>query len=273
MGDPVNRRDATGLYSQWIWTADSTGFATGGSLVEFADPVGESAAERFERLEATASVFPQSGSSGIVTSDFLDPTQKPEGGSNQTEGSRVPDGTGGGPSQGGQTGGGGGGSSGHGSGGNQPAKVNPACAVPTKPTDVNVDANIKLAQDKTKEIVDNWALNNGQAELPFTAVYVETLAWFYSQVRNKGPMDYKQDKSGNYQDFGNFNFGVVGSAAGLSESILLRAAGWAQIQAGTSRRGWGSPFGRPPYGDDPSDQKQIIAGFGYYKAVSQGQCK
>lgn len=54
MGDPVNRLDATGLYSQWIWTADANGVATGGSLVEFPDPVGETAAETFERFEASS---------------------------------------------------------------------------------------------------------------------------------------------------------------------------------------------------------------------------
>src|SRR6266851_7871591 len=55
-GDPVNMSDATDLYSQWIWEADSNGEATGdGSLMEFAGPAGESEIEKFERLEATAS--------------------------------------------------------------------------------------------------------------------------------------------------------------------------------------------------------------------------
>lgn len=34
------------------------------------------------------------------------------------------------------------------------------------------------------------------------------LAYFYDQVRNKGPWDYKQ-QGGQYQAAGNFNYGVT----------------------------------------------------------------
>lgn len=86
--------------------------------------------------------------------------------------------------------------------------------------------------------------------------------WFYDQVRNKGPWDYKQQGS-QYQDFGNFNYGATGSAMGFPDSVLYRMAGWAQQQAGTSKSGWGSPLGSAPYGDDPADQAQIRAGIEY----------
>lgn len=86
--------------------------------------------------------------------------------------------------------------------------------------------------------------------------------WFYNQVRNKGPWDYKQQGS-QYQDFGNFNYGATGSAMGFPNFVLLRMAGWAQQHAGTSKSDWGSPLGRAPYGDDPDDQAQVKAGMEY----------
>lgn len=83
--------------------------------------------------------------------------------------------------------------------------------------------------------------------------------WYYDQVRNKGPWDYKQQGS-QYQDFGNFNYGATGSAFGWPDTVLERMAGWAQQQAGTSKPEWNSPYGSAPYGDDPSDQEQIRNG-------------
>ena len=104
--------------------------------------------------------------------------------------------------------------------------------------------------------------------------------WFYNQVHNKGPWDYKQlDK--DYADFGNFNYGAAGRAAGFSEDTLLRAAGWAQVQAGNSRPEWGTSVslleallgigGKPPFGDDPKDQFWISQGFKYYDARRRGR--
>lgn len=84
---------------------------------------------------------------------------------------------------------------------------------------------------------------------------------FYQAVRNKGRWDYKQ-QGAEYQDFGNFNYGATGQAAGFGP-ILLPAAGWAQTRAGTSKPEWGSPFGKAPYGDDPADQAMIRAGMQY----------
>ncbi|MHB1056516.1 MAG: RHS repeat-associated core domain-containing protein [Rhodanobacter sp.] len=86
---------------------------------------------------------------------------------------------------------------------------------------------------------------------------------FYKLVKNKGPWDYKQQGS-QYQDFENFNYGATGAAAGIPGVTLLRAAGAAQVRAGTSTPSWGSPFGGPPYGDDPNDQAKILAGIKYY---------
>jgi hypothetical protein len=84
------------------------------------------------------------------------------------------------------------------------------------------------------------------------------------QVPNKGPWDYKQ-QGPEFQAAGNFNYGATGSAMGFPDFVLLRMAGLAQKQAGTSKPSWGSPFGFAPYGDDPADQAQIAAGIQYAK--------
>jgi uncharacterized protein RhaS with RHS repeats len=90
--------------------------------------------------------------------------------------------------------------------------------------------------------------------------------WFYNQVRNKGPWDYKQ-QGRKYEDFGNFNFGATGSAFGLPDSVLHRGAGWANQKADPTRKGLGSPWGKYPYGDDPNDQEQIGKGINYCECM------
>jgi hypothetical protein len=62
---------------------------------------------------------------------------------------------------------------------------------------------------------------------------------------------------------------------GFSDGTLLRMAGWAQVQAGTSDPSWGVPTskffafrgigGVAPFGDDPHDQTLISAGIKYYR--------
>lgn len=86
--------------------------------------------------------------------------------------------------------------------------------------------------------------------------------WFYQQVRNKGPWDYKQ-QGASYQNFGNFNYGATGVVAGIPEEILLRGAGWAQSRAGTVEPRWGHWYQEIPYGDDPRDQYWIQQGIDY----------
>lgn len=94
-----------------------------------------------------------------------------------------------------------------------------------------------------------------------------TYYWFYQKVRNRGPWDYKQFDP-YWQEFGNFNYGSAGTAAGIPENILLMGAGFAQSHAGTSRAEWGYWFQKPPYGDDPADQQAIREGIKY--AIQHG---
>ncbi len=93
------------------------------------------------------------------------------------------------------------------------------------------------------------------------------LAWFREQVRNHGPQDLKQTHPGVYGDrLGNYNYGAVGQALGLTPTDILQGAGRAQVAAGTSRPEYGLPGnliiggGTGSYGDDPNDQRDIRQG-------------
>lgn len=119
---------------------------------------------------------------------------------------------------------------------------------PTAPNGVSVDANMKIIKQK-------FGILAGPIDY----------YWFYEQVRNKGPWDFKQ-QGGNFENFGNFHYGAVGYAGGIPENILLRAAGCAQMKAGTSLDGWDRCWGEMPFGDDPKDQHYIQLGIDYAKS-------
>ena len=60
---------------------------------------------------------------------------------------------------------------------------------------------------------------------------------------------------------GNFNYGAMGRAAGLSELELKDGAGYQQLRDGTSDiEFWNS------WGDDPIDQQHIQEGIDWYDA-------
>ncbi|MFC4820667.1 polymorphic toxin type 44 domain-containing protein [Dokdonella ginsengisoli] len=117
---------------------------------------------------------------------------------------------------------------------------------PQAPPGVSMDANIAQSQQHS---------------------FPQDLGWFKGQVQGKGPWDFKQ-QGAQYENFGNFHYGVVAAAMGIPENVGLRAAGYAQEQAGTSRPEWGDPtdLNGGPYGDDPKDQQQIKDGYAYYNS-------
>ncbi|MDR2871540.1 MAG: type VI secretion system tip protein VgrG [Xanthomonadaceae bacterium] len=128
--------------------------------------------------------------------------------------------------------------------------LNPGWAPPVPEMPPGVDLEENIAQAKDMNIWD-----------------------FYQSVRNKGPWDYKQQGS-QYEDFGNFNFGMTGAAMGIPDDILLRGAGWAQSRAGTSNDEYGNwydpPWAGSSYGDDPADQEMIRQGIEYYRMTHPG---
>jgi hypothetical protein len=88
--------------------------------------------------------------------------------------------------------------------------------------------------------------------------------WFYSQVQKFGAWDYKQ-MNPKFEDYGNFNFGVVAAAFGFPYYVAQSEAGRAQAQDGAPEVGQGTPYWQWPYGDDPKDAKQIQAGYQYFR--------
>jgi RHS repeat-associated protein len=118
---------------------------------------------------------------------------------------------------------------------------------PMAPSGVNVNDNINIAKDYS------W-LNPG------------ALFAFYENVRNNGVWDYKRQGQGSqYEDFGNFNFGVTANAMGIPYYIAQNGAGIYQQTRGAAVAGQGTPVINWPYGDDPADAKQIQAGYDYFK--------
>lgn len=99
-------------------------------------------------------------------------------------------------------------------------------------------------------------------------------AWFYKQVRNGGPWDFKNNDYRKHKSSGliicgttygndmpgNFHFGFVGRAAGFTAYSLQKGAGVAQERAGTSR-----PEFHCTYGDDPKDNAFIQLGIKLYE--------
>ncbi len=83
---------------------------------------------------------------------------------------------------------------------------------------------------------------------------------FINKVKTGGDWDYKKlSDDGKYENFGNYHFGIVGSAAGFNELTLRAAAGFYQIISGTSDRYYYFSFF-----DDPKDQYWIMRGIDDY---------
>ena len=111
--------------------------------------------------------------------------------------------------------------------------------------------------------------------------------WFYDQVKNDAPWDYKRkgqyfNGRSEYEEFGNFNYGATCKAWGFTSYMCRNEAGLAQdpnddLDPGkgeAGRRisylfdgwlfgGWGD------YGDDDSDQVCINQGISYFEAFDE----
>jgi hypothetical protein len=142
--------------------------------------------------------------------------------------------------------------------------------------------NIALAQQQSAQLMSlaNTVAAADPSGPSASFFYLDYMAqWLYSEFHNKGPWDYKRDKSvvsqnpGNYQqvvNFGNFDFGAVLAGLGLSYYQTQNVAGAYQLYLGTANQGvlvfqW-------PYGDSAADATLIQQGFNYGKAV-QSNCK
>ena len=85
---------------------------------------------------------------------------------------------------------------------------------------------------------------------------------FYDAVKSGGKWDYKRIGP-QFQNFGNYHFGIVAAAFGWNKEFAKRLAGaYQKYWTNTSKEEWGEPWSlEGPYGDDPVDQFWIEEGF------------
>lgn len=91
---------------------------------------------------------------------------------------------------------------------------------------------------------------------------------FIAAVRGGGVMDYKGSDGLQYDYYGNFTYGAVGTATGYPEDILMRMSGYfvnkddLQLPTDLGRALLENP---PPYWDNAVDRGNITAGIQYYE--------
>jgi len=137
-----------------------------------------------------------------------------------------------------------------------PIAISKDASIPVTPPGVSVDENMRRARALQDTITNGMP---GDMPPPDPAYGIMT-AWF-----PKGhEMDYK--KGGDqYRDFGNFNYGAVGSALGISPYVLHGAAGVVQMKDGTWKPRFGLPFLTGQSGDNGRDYRQVDKGIAYEK--------
>ena len=124
--------------------------------------------------------------------------------------------------------------------------------VPDAPPGVSVDRNIERAE----KLMGGLTVTN-----PQIVAMSEMLRLFPSGHE----MDYK--KGGDqYRDFGNFNYGAVGTAMGLSPDLLHGGAGVQQMRDKRWSPEYGIPFWSGKHGDNDQDYQQIENGIRHYHA-------
>ena len=109
--------------------------------------------------------------------------------------------------------------------------------------------------------------DNFSQERQYLSSMFEKYATFHKYVKKHGIWDYK-DGNSEFEDFGNFHYGIVGAVAGIPDQVLLRLAGWAHKRDNKDvpkeYGSWYDTDTSSSYGDDPKDQAQIKAGIEWY---------
>ena len=99
--------------------------------------------------------------------------------------------------------------------------------------------------------------------------------WFYNQVTHHAPMDYKQKerrpwwafdnaefyfrgKMISLEEYGNINYGYVGTALGISDWVLYAGGGYAAVRAG------GDIGNITTYFDSQTDHDNVAWGIAIY---------
>ena len=91
-------------------------------------------------------------------------------------------------------------------------------------------------------------------------------AWFAHMESPGQPWDYKAQGGMQYDNFGNFNYGAAGAAAGLPLAELQTIGGALSVALGTgNQQKYGKFYHSPYYGHPPAKSAEISAGYAYYK--------
>jgi RHS repeat-associated protein len=107
--------------------------------------------------------------------------------------------------------------------------------------------------------------NNTNLASYFPATNPISYVALYYMVKNHAPWDYKRRGGpGEYEDFGNFNYGAVTAAMWMPSYIAQNGAGIYQKWRGERRASQGIPFLEWPYGDAQRDAEEIERGRQYY---------
>lgn len=82
--------------------------------------------------------------------------------------------------------------------------------------------------------------------------------WIYTNFDTGKRYDFKKDNHPEYEDFGNYHYGLYTQAMGINVTLARAAAGAIQIRGGQYKLKW-----YRTWFDDPHDNKMIRKGQGY----------
>ncbi|WP_071546313.1 polymorphic toxin type 44 domain-containing protein [Pseudodesulfovibrio hydrargyri] len=119
------------------------------------------------------------------------------------------------------------------------------------PQGVNLAANIAEAR-RIKRICEPFIFNFPPYS---TASFSLKCIWVFFNFKDGAKYDYKRGGHPEYEDFGNYHYGLYTKALGLNASFTQAAAGAAQVFSLTSKMSfWRTWF------DDPRDNEMVIKG-------------
>lgn len=146
------------------------------------------------------------------------------------------------------------------------------------PPGVDLAANIAEAKRKAKEceqkatqkvddflsktdIPDTHAIDSIRKACIDKLTFLYKCSWIYENFRSGQDYDYKKKGHPEYEDFGNYHYGLYTRAMGINVSFAQAAAGAWQLWQGTSE--WWNPKWIAKYFDDPRDNQKIRKGQAY----------
>ena len=119
------------------------------------------------------------------------------------------------------------------------------------PPGVNLTANIAEAR-RIKRICEMYEF----VIYPYkSASFFLKCAWVYLNFKPEAKYDYKKDGHPEYEDFGNYHYGLYTKALGINVEFAQAAAGFFQWLEGTSSKDFSATWF-----DDPRDNAMVRKG-------------